>query len=141
MKNRRDITSGWYGTARRQRTTGVLCQQMWHLRQPPTVTSRLTSPKNTRHRNVRAYHNDHDAIVLLPRLRAQGLSVPGDLAIVAYDDEVAALAAIPLTAVAPPKRAVGVAAVDMLALWLADAARARHHLSILPELEIRASSA
>ncbi|MFI6051821.1 substrate-binding domain-containing protein [Streptomyces violascens] len=84
--------------------------------------------------------NDHDAIVLLPRLRARGLSVPGDLAIVAYDDEVAALADIPLTAVAPPKRAVGVAAVDLLALRVGDPARARHHLSILPELKIRASS-
>ncbi|MFE4863136.1 substrate-binding domain-containing protein [Streptomyces sp. NPDC056670] len=85
-------------------------------------------------------HNDHDAIVLLPRLRVRGLSVPGDLAIVAYDDEVAALADIPLTAVAPPKRAVGVAAVDLLALRVADPARPRHHLSILPELNRRASS-
>ncbi|MEV5944477.1 substrate-binding domain-containing protein [Streptomyces sp. NPDC051994] len=85
-------------------------------------------------------HNDHDAIVLLPRLRARGLSVPGDLAIVAYDDEVAALADIPLTAVAPPKRAVGVAAVDLLAARLADPARPRHHLSILPELKVRSSS-
>ncbi|MGW2814687.1 substrate-binding domain-containing protein [Streptomyces sp. NPDC001415] len=85
-------------------------------------------------------HNDHDAIVLLPRLRARGLSVPGDLAIVAYDDEVAALADIPLTAVAPPKRAVGVAAVDLLALRIGDPARARHHLSILPELKVRSSS-
>ncbi|MEU9102722.1 substrate-binding domain-containing protein [Streptomyces sp. NPDC048361] len=85
-------------------------------------------------------HNDHDAIVLLPRLRARGLSVPGDLAIVAYDDEVAALADIPLTAVAPPKRAVGVAAVDLLALRVGDPGRARHHLSILPDLNVRASS-
>uniref|UniRef100_A0AAU2V1K2 Substrate-binding domain-containing protein n=1 Tax=Streptomyces sp. NBC_00003 TaxID=2903608 RepID=A0AAU2V1K2_9ACTN len=86
-------------------------------------------------------HNDHDAIVLLPRLRARGLAVPGDLAIVAYDDEVAALADIPLTAVAPPKRAVGVAAVDLLALRIGDPARPRHQLSILPELKVRASSA
>ncbi|WP_053723819.1 substrate-binding domain-containing protein [Streptomyces sp. WM6378] len=86
-------------------------------------------------------HNDHDAIVLLPRLRARGLSVPGELAIVAYDDEVAALADIPLTAVAPPKRAVGVAAVDMLAHRVGDPGRPRHHLSILPELKVRASSA
>ncbi|MER0448501.1 substrate-binding domain-containing protein [Streptomyces sp. Edi4] len=85
-------------------------------------------------------HNDHDAIVLRPRLRTRGLSVPGDLAIVAYDDEVAALADIPLTAVAPPKRAVGVAAVDLLALRVADPGRARHRLSILPELRQRASS-
>ncbi|MEU1145018.1 substrate-binding domain-containing protein [Streptomyces sp. NPDC005863] len=59
----------------------------------------------------------------------------------AYGDEVAALADIPLTAVAPPKRAGGVAAVDMLALRLADPAQGRHHLSILPELKVRPSSA
>lgn len=85
-------------------------------------------------------HNDHDAIVLLQRLRARGIDVPGDLAIVAYDDEVASLADIPLSAVAPPKHAVGAAAVDLLACRLADPGRARHRLSILPELHIRSSS-
>ncbi|MFG3284259.1 substrate-binding domain-containing protein [Streptomyces sp. NPDC048111] len=85
-------------------------------------------------------HNDHDAIALLPRLRARGLRVPDDLAIVAYDDEVAALADTPLTAVAPPKRAVGFAAVDLLSARLADPGRPRHHLSILPELNHRAST-
>lgn len=85
-------------------------------------------------------HNDHDAIMLLQRLRMHGLSVPDDLAIVAYDDDLAALADIPLTAVAPPKRAVGAAAVDLLAARIADPERPRHRLAILPELHIRASS-
>ncbi|GHH43346.1 substrate-binding domain-containing protein [Streptomyces candidus] len=85
-------------------------------------------------------HNDHDAIVLLQRLRARGITVPEDLAIVTYDDEVAALADIPLSAIAPPKRAVGAAAVDLLALRLADPARPRHRLAILPELHVRESS-
>ncbi|MEV0094144.1 substrate-binding domain-containing protein [Streptomyces sp. NPDC050738] len=85
-------------------------------------------------------HNDHDAIVLLQRLRSRGLTVPGDLAIVAYDDEVAALADIPLTAVAPPKHAVGAAAVDLLNLRVTDPGRPRHRLAILPELHIRDSS-
>ncbi|MFG3246272.1 LacI family DNA-binding transcriptional regulator [Streptomyces sp. NPDC048187] len=86
-------------------------------------------------------HNDHDAIVVLQRLRARGVDVPGDVAIVAYDDEVAALADIPLTAVAPPKQAVGAAAVDLLERRLADPARPRHRVAILPELHVRASSA
>ncbi|WP_445398873.1 substrate-binding domain-containing protein [Streptomyces sp. LE64] len=85
-------------------------------------------------------HNDHDAIVLLQRLRARGLSVPQDLAIVAYDDEVAALADIPLTAVAPPKHAVGASAVGLLADRLADPDRPGHRLAILPELRVRDSS-
>ncbi|MFD5555099.1 substrate-binding domain-containing protein [Streptomyces sp. NPDC127068] len=86
-------------------------------------------------------HNDHDAIVLLQRLRARGLRVPDDLAIVAYDDEVAALADIPLSAVAPPKLAVGASAVGLLADRLADPGRPGHRLAILPELRVRASSA
>ncbi|GAA2564824.1 MULTISPECIES: LacI family DNA-binding transcriptional regulator [Streptomyces] len=86
-------------------------------------------------------HNDHDAIVVLQRLRARGVDVPGDIAIVAYDDEVAALADIPLTAIAPPKHAVGAAAVDLLDRRLADPGRPRHRIAILPELHVRASSA
>ncbi|MFD6419732.1 LacI family DNA-binding transcriptional regulator [Streptomyces sp. NPDC060194] len=85
-------------------------------------------------------HNDHDALVLLQRLRARGVEVPGAVAIVAYDDEVASLADIPLTAVAPPKQAVGAAAVDLLAERLAEPGRARRRLAILPELHVRASS-
>ncbi|MBA2950846.1 substrate-binding domain-containing protein [Streptomyces himalayensis] len=85
-------------------------------------------------------HNDHDAIVVLRRLRAQGVDVPRDLAIVAYDDEVAALADIPLTAVAPPKHAVGAAAVDLLAQRLADPSHPRRRLALLPDLRVRTSS-
>ncbi|MFJ8585405.1 substrate-binding domain-containing protein [Streptomyces sp. NPDC093595] len=85
-------------------------------------------------------HHDHDALVLLQRLRAHGVDVPGDLAVVAYDDEVAALADIPLTAVAPPKHAVGAAAVDLLTRRLTDPTAPRHRLTLLPELRVRAST-
>ncbi|MFE4664326.1 substrate-binding domain-containing protein [Streptomyces sp. NPDC056716] len=86
-------------------------------------------------------HDDHDAIVVLQRLRARGVDIPNAVAIVAYDDEVAALADIPLTAVAPPKRAVGAAAVDLIVRRLIDPERPTHRLAILPELNVRASSA
>ncbi|WP_031073474.1 substrate-binding domain-containing protein [Streptomyces sp. NRRL S-118] len=85
-------------------------------------------------------HNDHDALVLLQRLRAHGVDVPGDLAVVAYDDEVAALADIPLTAVAPPKHAMGAAAVGLLTRRVSDPAAPRHRLTLLPELHVRAST-
>lgn len=85
-------------------------------------------------------HNDHDAIVLLQRMRSRDVDVPGDVAIVAYDDEVASLADVPLTAIAPPKQAVGAAAVDLLASRLADPGRPRHRLAITPHLRVRASS-
>ncbi|MFF9812824.1 substrate-binding domain-containing protein [Streptomyces sp. NPDC014006] len=85
-------------------------------------------------------HNDHDAIVVLQRLRARGVRVPDDVALVAYDDEVAGLADVPLSAVAPRKRAVGVAAVELIARRLAEPGRARHRVALLPELRVRGSS-
>ena len=52
-------------------------------------------------------HSDQEAILLLQRLRTHGVRVPEDLAVIAYDDEVAAFAEVPLTAVAPPKFELG----------------------------------
>ncbi|GAA1366256.1 LacI family DNA-binding transcriptional regulator [Streptomyces beijiangensis] len=91
-------------------------------------------------------HSDADAVVLVPRLQSRGVKVPEELAVVAYDDEVADLAGLPLTAVAPPKRAVGAAAAGLLLDRIAelrDGARApapRRHVELLPELRVRASS-
>ncbi|MEU6846240.1 substrate-binding domain-containing protein [Streptomyces sp. NPDC046716] len=87
-------------------------------------------------------HSDVDAIVLVPRLRAHGIRVPGDLAVITYDDEVAALADLPLTAVAPAKRTVGRRAAELLLSRLAEPSGTREpgqHLDILPELRVRDS--
>ncbi|MEU9652077.1 substrate-binding domain-containing protein [Streptomyces sp. NPDC048110] len=59
-------------------------------------------------------HSDHDAIELMRRMRLQGLQAPRDLALIAYDDEIASLADVPLTAVAPPKRTIGEYAARLL---------------------------
>ncbi|WP_033280333.1 substrate-binding domain-containing protein [Streptomyces sp. NRRL F-525] len=89
-------------------------------------------------------HSDEDAIVLVPRLQARGIRVPDDLALIAYDDEVAPLADVPLTAVAPPKRAVGESAARLLLQRLTERATGcrptpRQHVELLPELRIRSS--
>ncbi|MGW4652234.1 substrate-binding domain-containing protein [Kitasatospora sp. NPDC004289] len=85
-------------------------------------------------------HNDQDALRLLPLLWARGLRVPDDLAVVSYDDVFADLCDPPLTAVAPPKRAVGGAAVDLLLRRLGGGRDAAvHHLRLLPELTVRCS--
>ncbi|MEU8524153.1 substrate-binding domain-containing protein [Streptomyces sp. NPDC048629] len=91
-------------------------------------------------------HNDVDAIQIVQRLAESGVRVPEDLALIAYDDEVAALADIPLTAVAPPKRQVGRHAAELLVERLTEGsagpdeeAAARRHLSVLPRLRVRAS--
>lgn len=52
-------------------------------------------------------HTDEDALQFASACLERQLRVPEDLAIIAYDDEIAALGAVPLTAVAPPKYDVG----------------------------------
>jgi DNA-binding LacI/PurR family transcriptional regulator len=66
-------------------------------------------------------HSDQEAILLVQRLRAHGVRIPEDLALIAYDDEVAAFAEVPLTAVAPPKFEVGRSAASALLEHLAAA--------------------
>ena len=88
-------------------------------------------------------HTDTDAIMLLQQLQARGVRVPEDVSLVAYDDEMAALADVPLTAIAPPKHALGAAAVTMLLDRLAPGPTGQsphRHLDLLPQLHVRASS-
>lgn len=89
-------------------------------------------------------HSDEDAIVLVPRLQAAGVRVPDDLALIAYDDEVAGLSDVPLTAIAPPKRSVGELAAKLLLQRLAERRGGGlpgpgQHLDLLPVLRIRSS--
>ncbi|MEU7699309.1 substrate-binding domain-containing protein [Streptomyces sp. NPDC015492] len=87
-------------------------------------------------------HNDVDAIEIVQRLAELGVRVPQDLALIAYDDEVAALADTPLTAVAPPKRQVGRHAAELLVERLTEGPEedaARRHLGLLPRLRVRDS--
>ncbi|WP_020015906.1 substrate-binding domain-containing protein [Promicromonospora sukumoe] len=85
-------------------------------------------------------HSDREAISLVELARERGMRVPADLAVVAYDDEVAALADPPLTAVSPPKAAIGAAAVELLTRRLADADRPVHRIELSSRLIVRASS-
>ncbi|RKN05977.1 LacI family DNA-binding transcriptional regulator [Streptomyces radicis] len=87
-------------------------------------------------------HSDHDAIELMRRMRAQGLGVPDDLALVAYEDEIASLADVPLTAVAPYKRELGEEAARLLLDRLASPAPGAvpvRQLFLQPRLVVRAS--
>jgi DNA-binding LacI/PurR family transcriptional regulator len=65
-------------------------------------------------------HADAEAVALVQRCEERHLSVPGDLSIVAYDDEVAGLFSPPLTAIRPPRRSIGRPAVRLVADRLAD---------------------
>ncbi|MGA5097080.1 substrate-binding domain-containing protein [Streptomyces lavendulocolor] len=86
-------------------------------------------------------HPDEEAVTLLQQLRAKGLSLPDDIALVSYDDEFAALADLPLTAVAPPRRQLGLTAVELLAHRLQTGSEpVLRHVSLLPTLHVRAST-
>lgn len=104
-------------------------------------------------------HSDREAISLVEQAQERGVRVPADLAVVAYDDEVAGLADPPLTAVRPPKAAIGAGALELLmrrltAIRSEDAAlrdgdggdavtgvdRPVHRIELSPRLIVRASS-
>ncbi|WP_069169718.1 GntR family transcriptional regulator [Streptomyces griseus] len=85
-------------------------------------------------------HGDRDAAALVVEARRQGLTVPDDLAVVAYDDEVAEVGDVPLTAVSPPKAEVGALAAQLLLRRLEAGHDALcHRAEIQPRLVVRAS--
>jgi DNA-binding LacI/PurR family transcriptional regulator len=86
-------------------------------------------------------HADAEAIALVQRCQLRGLRVPEDLSVVAYDDEVASLFSPALTAVRPPRRSLGRAAVGLVAERMADPGRPGHRVIISPSLRVRDSSA
>jgi Transcriptional regulators len=87
---------------------------------------------------------DVDAIALVECAIERGLRVPEDLAIVAYDDEVASLASVPLTAVAPAKHDLGRLALSMCFERIAEPVgvhgKALSRVNLLPELNVREST-
>lgn len=90
--------------------------------------------------------NDLIAIGLLQGLSAHGLRVPGDIAIVGYDDiEFAAAAAVPLSSVRQPRVELGRCGAEILFKELAALEAGRpvkhRHVRFQPELVIRLSSA
>ena len=86
-------------------------------------------------------HSDPEAITVVEYALARGLSVPGDLSVIAYDDEVAQLYNPALTAVSPPRAAVGSAAVELLIRRIADPSRPPHRVTISPSLNVRETTA
>ncbi len=85
-------------------------------------------------------HGDVDALMLVQQLTEAGIAVPRRCSVVAYDDVVAALGSIPLTAVAPPKTAVGQAAAQLLLRQLRSPGQTAERIELLPELKVRSST-
>jgi DNA-binding LacI/PurR family transcriptional regulator len=86
-------------------------------------------------------HSDPEAMAFVDLALTRGISIPDDLSIIAYDDEVAQLFTPALTAVNPPRAAVGEAAVDLLLRRIADPTRPVHRVTLSPSLNVRGSTA
>jgi DNA-binding LacI/PurR family transcriptional regulator len=86
-------------------------------------------------------HSDPEAMALVDLALNRGISVPGDLSVIAYDDEVAELFTPALTAVSPPRAAVGEAAVDLLVKRILDPLRPVQRVLLSPRLIVRESTA
>jgi len=102
----------------------------------------VTPPTGGRRPTAVFCANDMLALGLLRRLGQAGVAVPGDLAVVGYDDiEFAADAAVPLTSVRQPKYQLGQAGAELL-LDEADRPDEHEHRRFVfkPELVVRASS-
>lgn len=86
-------------------------------------------------------HSDPEAMAVVDLALNRGISVPKDLSIIAYDDEVAQLFTPALTAISPPRVTVGHTAIELLAHRIANPSRPTHRVLISPTLIVRESTA
>jgi GntR family transcriptional regulator, arabinose operon transcriptional repressor len=82
---------------------------------------------------------DREATMLVSAARRAGVGVPDQLAIVAYDDDIADLAEVPLTAVSPPKYHLGRLAAQVLLRRLAEPELPPHQVRLRPSIVVRDS--
>jgi len=86
-------------------------------------------------------HSDPQAVLLQQHALDHGWSIPDDLAIIAYDDEVAASAEPPITALRPPRQHVGRLVVETMVQRLSEVdARPAQRTYVLPTLNAREST-
>ena len=86
--------------------------------------------------------NDLLALGLMRGLIKHGISIPGDMALVGYDDvEFASVLATPLTSIRQPKYELGRAAAELLLDEANNPTTHQHkHITYQPELIVRESS-
>ncbi|WP_203581660.1 LacI family DNA-binding transcriptional regulator [Microbacterium hibisci] len=87
-------------------------------------------------------HTDVHAARLVELATDRGIRVPDDLAVVAFDDDTAGLAMVPLTSVTPPGRDLGQEAMRIVTERIAAAegtTSAARHITMLPRLTVRES--
>lgn len=83
---------------------------------------------------------DREAALLEAAARRAGVNIPADLALVSYDDELADLAEVPLTAVSPAKHRMGKMAAEILLRRLVEGDDCPvHQVRLRPRLVVRDS--
>ncbi|MFG2512210.1 substrate-binding domain-containing protein [Streptomyces sp. NPDC048584] len=110
---------------------------------PAEETAELSALLHGTGATAAVLHGDVDALMLVQRLADNGVRVPEDCSVVAYDDVVAALGTTPLTAVAPPKAEVGRVAAELLLRRLDESPGAWgpvRRIELLPSLSVRGST-
>lgn len=97
-------------------------------------------------------HNDQLAVRCMMWLEDAGIEIPTDVSLAGYDDVIAGVAHVPLTAAAPWKNAVGYRAVQLLLTRIAEKSaagkpgrhgndpRATEHIEFVPRLHVRQST-
>lgn len=86
-------------------------------------------------------HSDEAALVVNEHVQSRKLSVPGDISIISYDDELSRLARPALTSVAPPKKHLGIYAMRTLINRIANPDSPLASVLIQPKLVVRNSTA
>ena len=85
-------------------------------------------------------HSDRHALLIQQRAAERGWDMPAALAIIAYDDEIAASGHPPITALSPPKQQLGRAAVELIVARLREPGGPKQRIDLLPDLRVRESS-
>ncbi|MGZ0712667.1 substrate-binding domain-containing protein (plasmid) [Coraliomargarita sp. W4R53] len=141
----RKIAAGWYAACR---DLGLAPTQHFETLLPHRNTKEFSVAVNaTLDRALELgmtallVHSDPEAMAFVDMALNRGLAVPGDLSLMSYDDEVAERFTPALTAVRPPREAVGAAALDLLVRRIAEPDRPVHRVSLNPSLSLRSTTA
>ncbi|MDO5728468.1 MAG: LacI family DNA-binding transcriptional regulator [Actinomycetaceae bacterium] len=144
IPSRREIRNGW---------RKALSELQLDENSPYCDTTELTGRE--RSRAIRAFvdrcieedvtaflvHSDEAALVVNEYIQSRKLSIPDDISIVSYDDELSRLARPALTAIAPPKKYLGMYAMRTLVNRIANPDSPLASVQIVPTLIVRNSTA
>src|SRR5690625_935406 len=86
-------------------------------------------------------HSDEAALLVLQHAQRRGWTIPQDLSIISYDDELSDLSNPPLTAVAPPREALGERAIGLALQRLHSPEAPIERVELLPAVTLRSTTA